>query len=56
MNLFLGLHTALADAVAEPVRIAATRTESRVGLYVAGLALAAAVAISGVLFVRRRKG
>jgi LPXTG-motif cell wall-anchored protein len=47
---------ALADAVAEPVRVAAATGESRVGIYVAGLTGAAAVAVAGVILVRRRKG
>lgn len=55
-RLFFGLTTALADAIAEPVRVAATTHESRVGVYVAGLALAAAVAVSGLVLVRRGRG
>lgn len=53
MRLFLGLTTMLADAVAEPVRVAAATSENRMGLYVAGLAGAAAIAIVGVILVRR---
>lgn len=52
----LGLVAVLADAVAEPVRVAAARSESHAALYVGGLALAAAVAVTGVILVRRRKG
>jgi hypothetical protein len=50
-----GLITLLADAVPEPVRVAASRTESHAGLYLAGVAGAAAVVISGVLLIRRRR-
>jgi hypothetical protein len=53
MRLFFGFMTALADAVVEPVRVAASTSENRVGLYVAGLALAAALAVAGVILVRR---
>jgi hypothetical protein len=53
MSLFLGFLTALADAVAEPVRVAAATRESHVGLYVAGLAGAATIAAAGVILVRR---
>jgi len=53
MSIFLGFVTALADAVAEPVRVAAATSESRVGLYVAGLAGAAAIAAVGLILLRR---
>jgi len=56
MSLLLGFVTALADAVPEPVRVAAATSESRVGLYVAGLAGALAAVVTGVLLVRRRRG
>jgi hypothetical protein len=58
VGFFLGLITMLADAVAEPARVAAATSESRVGLYVAGLAGAAAIAATGVILIRRgrRKG
>lgn len=56
MSIFLGFVTALADVAAEPVRIAAATRESRVGLYVAGLAGAAAIAIAGVILLRRGRG
>jgi hypothetical protein len=54
MRSFFGFMTTLADAVAEPVRVAAATSESRVGLYVAGLAGAAAMAAVGL--IRRRRG
>ena len=55
-RLIFGFMTVLADAIAEPARVAAATHESRAGLYVAGLALAAAVAISGLVLVRRGRG
>jgi hypothetical protein len=55
-RLFFGQIILLADAIAEPVRVAATTRESRVGVYVAGLALAAAVAVSGLVLARRGRG
>lgn len=56
MRFFFAFMTVLADAVAEPVRVAAATSENRVGLYVAGLAGAAAIAIVGVILVRRGRG
>jgi hypothetical protein len=56
IRLFLGLTTLLADAVAGPVRVAAATSENRVGLYVAGLVGAAAIAAAGVILVRRGRG
>ncbi|MFL6335849.1 MAG: hypothetical protein ACJ754_21275 [Pyrinomonadaceae bacterium] len=56
MSLFLGLTALLADAVAEPVRVAAATSESHAGLYVAGLAGAAAIAAVGVILIRRGRG
>ena len=56
MRLFFGFITVLADAIAEPARVAASTRESHAGLYVAGLALAAAVAVSGLVLVRRGRG
>jgi hypothetical protein len=55
IRLFFGLITVLADAVPEPARVAAARS-SNAGLYVAALAFVAAVAVSGVVLIRRRKG
>lgn len=46
IKLFFGLMTVLADAVAEPVRVAVATSENRAGLYVAGPAGAAAIARS----------
>ena len=57
IGLCFGLITVLADAVPEPVRVAASRVENHTGLYLAGVAGAAAIVISGVLLIRlRRKG
>jgi hypothetical protein len=53
MELCFGLTTMLADAIAEPARVAAATSENRVGLYVAGLAGAAAIAAVGVILIRR---
>jgi nitrate reductase gamma subunit len=56
MSIFFGFVTALADAVAEPARVAAATSESRAGLYVAGLAGAAAIAAVGLILLRRGRG
>jgi hypothetical protein len=55
IKLFFGLMTVLADAVAEPVRVAAANGENRAGLYIAALAGAVAIAAAGVILVRRRR-
>jgi hypothetical protein len=56
IGLFFVLTTLLADAIAEPARVAAATGGSRVGLYVAGLAGVAAIATAGVILVRRGRG
>lgn len=56
LRFFFGLTTVLADAVAEPARVAAATSESRTGLYVAGLAGAAAMAAVGLILLRRGRG
>jgi hypothetical protein len=56
MGFFFLLTALLADAIAEPVRVAAAKSESYLGLYVAGLAGAAAIAAVGLILVRRGRG
>jgi hypothetical protein len=55
-GLFFMLIAAFADAVAEPVRVAAAKSESHAGLYVAGLTGAAAIAAVGIILIRRGRG
>ena len=52
-GMLLGVIAALADVAPEPVRGVAA---GGAGYYVGGLALAAAVAVTGVILIRRRKG